>query len=405
LAEGIVKARLWGSYSIDAALVVAGLLVSYAVTRDPVHKYLSDEIEDLAVLGIVAYIIIVSSHLGSRFPVPVAVIELMLGMTLAIVGLKATEPLDLLAGIGANMVLFMAGAEIDLKLVRAWAGRVSILGLLSFAGPAIVALAYSKLIGLDTGGTLILIAGFAATSAALAYSILKSTGLLRLRAGQVALTAAMIADIAGIMFLSLATASIDPSLALYIVVIIAVIGLQPLLPRISGAPFEAEIRLVAMAIIILGVLSEAIGVHSVLTSFLLGMVVSETVRSRRELREKLESLATGFFTPFFFVASGMSVNAVLMLRELPIIVVISVLIVLSKFLPSYLYFRQALATRRRSSIIASSSLVPLLTVTIIAGEAGISVGIISEQLYSIMIGIVILTAVSSTIIAAAYMRR
>ncbi len=405
MAEGIVKARLWGSYSIDAALVVAGLLVSYAVTRDPVHKYLSDEIEDLAVLGIVAYIIIVSSHLGSRFPVPVAVIELMLGMTLAIVGLKATEPLDLLAGIGANMVLFMAGAEIDLKLVRAWAGRVSILGLLSFAGPAIVALAYSKLIGLDTGGTLILIAGFAATSAALAYSILKSTGLLRLRAGQVALTAAMIADIAGIMFLSLATASIDPSLALYIVVIIAVIGLQPLLPRISGAPFEAEIRLVAMAIIILGVLSEAIGVHSVLTSFLLGMVVSETVRSRRELREKLESLATGFFTPFFFVASGMSVNAVLMLRELPIIVVISVLIVLSKFLPSYLYFRQALATRRRSSIIASSSLVPLLTVTIIAGEAGISVGIISEQLYSIMIGIVILTAVSSTIIAAAYMRR
>jgi Kef-type K+ transport system membrane component KefB len=405
LAGSVITVRLWRNYTVDVALVLAGLAVSYAVAKGPLHGYLSGELEDLAVLGIVAYVIIVSSHLGSRLPVPVAVIELVLGMGLAIVGLKSTEPLKILAGIGANMVLFMAGAEIDLKLMRAWAGRVSVLGALSFAGPALVALVYARLIGLETGGTLILVAGFAATSAALAYSILKSTGLLRLRAGQVALTAAMIADIAGIMFLSLATASIDPTLALYVLVILAVIGLQPLLPRISGAPFEAEIRLVAMAIIILGVLSEAIGVHSVLTSFLLGMVVSETVRSRRELREKLESLATGFFTPFFFVASGMSVNAILMLEELPVIAVISLFIVLSKFLPSYLYFRQALATRRRSSIIASSSLVPLLTVTIIAGEAGISVGIIDEQLYSVMIGIVILTAISSTIIAAAYMRR
>ncbi|MCE4613291.1 MAG: cation:proton antiporter [Desulfurococcales archaeon] len=397
--------QLWRGHIVDILLIVAGLSVSYAIAKGPLHNYISGEIEDLAVLGIVAYMIIVSSHLGSKIPVPVAVIELVLGMGLAVVGLKSTEPLKLLAGIGANMVLFMAGAEIDLKMVRAWIGRVSTLGLLSFAGPALVALAYSRFLGLGTGAMLILIAGFAATSAALSYSILKSTGLLKLRAGQVALTAAMIADIAGIVFLSLATASIDPTIALYVLVLLAVIGLQPILPRISGAPFEAEIRLVAMAIIILGVLSEAIGVHSVLTSFLLGVVVSETVRSRRELREKLESLATGFFTPFFFVASGMSVNAILMLRELPSILVLSLLVILSKFAPSYLYFRQALTTRRRSSIVAASSLVPLLTVTIIAGEAGISVGIIDEGLYSIMIGIVIFSAIASTIIATIYMRR
>ena len=405
MAVNATYAELWRRHGADLLLIAAGLGVSYAIARGPLHSRLSTEVEDLAVLGIVAYIIIVSSHIGSKVPVPVAIIELGLGMGLAVVGLKSTEPLELLASIGANMVLFMAGAEIDLKMLRAWIDRVSVLGFLSFAGPAIVALAYSRILGLGTGGALILIAGFAATSAALSYSILKSSGLLKLRAGQIALAAAMIADITGIVFLSLATASIDPTLALYVLVLLAVIGLQPLLPRVSGAPFEAEIRLMAMAIIILGVLSEAIGVHSVLTSFLLGMVVSETVRSRRELREKLESLATGFFAPFFFVTSGMSVNAVLMLRELPSILVISSLILLSKFVPSYLYFRQVLAARKRSSLVASSSLVPLLTVTLIAGEAGVSVGIIDEDLYSIMVGIVLFSAIASTIIAVAHMRR
>ncbi len=369
-----------------------------------IGSHTSSELEVLT-LGLIAFLIIMSGHIASILLVPVAIIEIMLGMIASGFGAKPSEGLLLLSNIGANLLLFMAGSEIDIRLLKRRAYHSVILGSISFLISSIIAIIIYLKFELSVGALLILIAGFSATSVALTYSILKSSGLLSTRQGQLALTSAMIADLIGMLLLSIATASIDPIILFYIVILMGVLAIGPLLPRISGSPFEFEIRLVTMAIIVLGVASEIIGMHSVLTSFILGVVVSETVRNRKILQEKLESMATGFFTPFFFIVSGMKVDPTLMLNSIFMVLVVGLCVALLKMLPSYIYFKHIIGASPWRSTILSASQVPLLTVTIIASEAGIMLDLIDNSLYNTLMGVVIVTSIISTVISSRYSRR
>lgn len=389
-----------GKLLVDLALIVLALY-AYSVLSHHVHG----EEKEVLTLALAALLILFSGHIASILVLPVAIIEILLGMAAAGFGAKPSEGLILLSNIGANLLLFMAGAEIDIQLLRRRAGHSIALGTLGFMAPGLLALALSKFYGLSGSSMLIMLAGFSATSVALTYSILKSSGLTSSRHGQLALTAAMVADIIGMVALSLATASIDPTIGLYIFILLSALLLGPLLPRVSGAPFELEIRLISMTIIILGVLSEILGMHSVLTSFILGVVASETVRGKRVFQEKLESLATGFFTPFFFIVSGMSVNPQMLLGSIGVVVGLGLLVVALKMVPAYIYFTRVSGARSRVAMILSSSQVPLLTVTIISGNVGLSLGLINEALYIILMGTVIVTSLAASLISSRYVRR
>ncbi len=391
-----------GRLQLVASLAI--LALSLVLFNKLLHLTSSHE-QELLILGLVAFTIILSGHIAHLIGISASIIELMVGILIAAAGGVVTEPLAVLAGIGANILLFMAGSEVDVRMLRQRIGDSIILGILGFAVPSIVGYVVSVYYDLPLESTLLLIAGFSATSVAITYSILRSMGLLSSRYGQVALSAAMIADVVGMLLLNVASASVDPKLIAYALILVSALALQPLIPRISGAPFEAEIRLVTMAIIVLGVLSEIVGVHSVLTSFILGIVVSETVRSKRMLREKLEGLATGFFTPFFFISSGMKVNPNLLLNDIAIIVLVGLAVFIAKFLPPFLYFRKAKRARRRASIILSSSLAPLLTVSIISGEVGVSLGLLGDEAYNILMGVVLFSVIASSLIAYNYSRR
>jgi len=385
-ARVALEAVLW------TLVLVVGLLV-FMELQGAVH---GEEHHNLIVLSLVAFLIIVSSQIAHVLTLPAAIVEIMAGVGAAFVGAHSVEPLAILAGIGANLVLFMAGAEVDVKLIRRRFRSAMEVAALAIIGAAVLGVAVSKVEGLSTEGTLLATAGFAATSAALTFAILQSSGLIRSRRGQIALAAAMITDVVGMILLNLATSGANPLLILYAGIILGALALQPLLPRFTGKGFESELRLIVMTVIVLGSLSEIIGVHSVLTSFILGVVVSETVQSRHVLREKLEGLATGFFTPFFFVASGMSVDPKLLVGNLPLVVGIGLAAFLAKFAPVYLYFHRR--APGKASIVYAASVSPLLTVTIISAQIGQQAGVITPLVYTLMTGAVIVTSLLSSLV-------
>ena len=55
----------------------------------------------------------------------------------------------------------------------------------------------------------------------------------------------------------------------------------------------------------------------------------------------------------------------------------------------YLYFTRIMGLRRRIALMLAASITPLLTVTIIAAGVGLQLGLISGQLYSLLMGVVI----------------
>lgn len=352
--------------------------------------------EDFIVVGLVAYLIILAGPIAHLTGLPVAAVELLLGVLASYYLVPKTRALNLLAGIGANMVLFMAGAEIDVTLIRRRLKKAVSLSALSVIGPFTIALMLSFYNGWDL--LLLTVASLVATSAALTYAILQANGLVKSRTGQTVLAAAMFTDILGIILLNIATSGANPILLLYVVVLIVAIMIHPLLARIEGLRFETEIRLVTMALIVLGTATEFLGIHSVLTSFILGIIVSETLRERRLLREKIEGMAFGFFAPFFFVVSGLMIDPSLLLQEIVLVVLVGVGVFLLKFIPSFLYLNRRMGSRRAAMLYASS-LSPLLTVTLIAAQIGVETGIFDEVMHVLIAGSALSTSILSSIVS------
>lgn len=402
LQDGINSARVNNLLAL-AGTIAAVLVATYMfdlLAKEGGHFYigfieLEFEVEyDILVIVLVAFYILAATRIAHVIGLPPGVVEIIMGAMLAFWGVKSTEVLTLLAAIGANLLLFMAGSEIDLALLRSILPQAVIVALVSALAPLALTALLHVYLGLSLTSSLVILASLSATSVALTYLLLSSYRLVRSRLGQLALASAMLLDLSGMIMLNIATASISPSLAFYIVILLAALLLYPLLPRLGGAPFEAEIRLITMTVIILGFLSDFVGVHSVLTSFILGVIASETVRTRVQLREKLESLATGFFTPFFFIASGMSIDPGIPLHYVALALAGGVALALARTYTVYFYFRLT-GSSRRSSLIAASSTAMLLTVTIIAASVGFQLGLLDSLMYSVLVWIVVGTILGS----------
>lgn len=404
--------RLWSSLPppLRVVILLAAALASveaYRLVEEANGNFkvagLEIHIEvEVALLGVVALLIILSSPIAAILGITPAIVELVLGAYLAYRGAEVTEALKIISGIGANMLLFLAGTEIDIGFLKNFMGRAITIALLSLVPVIPFAALLSR--GVPLEGALLIFAGLSATSVALTYTIFDAFRVVRASAAQLVLAAAMVLDVMGMMMINFATAAVNPLLLLYGLVILLAFALQPILPRVSGGPFEMEIRLVAMALIVLGVLSEVVGVHSVLTSFILGLVVSETVKNRRVLREKIEGLATGFFTPFFFIVSGMSIETGVDPILIAEAMVVGVLLAASKLGLVYIYARRVLGAGKQMALVAASGSAPLLTVTIIGAGVGYSLGFLDGEQYSRLIWIVIASSITALLAAKASYR-
>ncbi len=116
---------------------------------------------------------------------------------------------------------------------------------------------------------------------------------------------------------------------------------------------EFPLALVFSMLVIISMVSEAFGIASVLSALLLGMLTSDYLIERPWLLRKLKTVNEFFFEPFFFftVGSGM------VLSFTPTIVILALVALASRFIVSYLLFKDkklALATLAKGG--ADSSL-------------------------------------------------
>ncbi len=392
------RSRGWRGAALlaaEAAAAAAGIAVFRELEHLSHAEHLAEE--GILALGLAAYLILLSGSMASRLGVPPAIVEMILGLAAAWAGIRGGPALGVLSGIGANLLLFMAGLEVEVGLLRRSLGRALLLGLAVWVGPALLAVAFSGSSSL--GSLLVMVAAFSTTSVAVTFTVLKPLGLLRSEHGQVALAAAMLTDVLGMVALNAATAVVDYRLLLYTVILLAALALHPILPRVGGRPFEFELRVILMALIVLGAASEVVGVHGVLTSFILGVVVGETVRSRRVLMEKLEGLSTGFFTPFFFVSAGMAVDPEALAGTLTLGLAAGAAVFALKALPAYAYYRLLARLRPGRAAVLASSLSPLLTVSIVGGLAGYEKGLIGSRELGVIVTAVVFTTTATAAVA------
>lgn len=102
--------------------------------------------EPIHLLAVLGATILLASMISVELAVAVALVELTLGIVLGnVLGVEPQQWLTLLAGFAAIVLTFLAGMEVDPANLRRRLGASLGIGVVSFAGPFVVASAVTYL--------------------------------------------------------------------------------------------------------------------------------------------------------------------------------------------------------------------------------------------------------------------
>ena len=354
--------------------------------------------------AVLAATVVLASIISVEVGLSVALIELGLGVVVG--NLFNVDPnidwLVFIATFASIVLTFLAGAEVDPDDFRdRWKASVSI-GLVSFIGPFVVAglIAYGPL-GWDTKAALIAGTALSTTSLAVVYAVLVETGLNATSIGKLIMSACFVTDMGTAIALS--AIFIKPN-AWFPVFLVASIGLIVLLPKIAPWFFrrygdrviEPEIKLVFLCLFILMVLANASKGHAVLPAFILGLVMAKHYQRHKLEQERLRVVAFAFLTPFFFLRGGLNVSLGAVFANLGLLAVLFaakmvpkiglVMPLARRYVPEHATFMTLLMSTG-------------LTFGTISSLYGLQAGIIDKTQFSLLVTVVVLSAIVPTAIA------
>jgi Kef-type K+ transport system membrane component KefB len=360
-------------------------------------------VDPVQLAAVLAAVVLVASVISVELGVTVALLELTLGVAAGnLFHLQTQEWLDFIAQFGSIVLTFLAGMEVDPSYMRRRLGASLGIGVVSFLGPFVVASTAAYLV-LDWSTRASLIAGTAlsTTSLAVVYAVLVERGLTNTSIGKLLMSATFVTDLCSAVALS--AIFIKPNiwfpvfLAVSLLLIIALPRIGPwFFGRYGDRVIEPEIKLVFVCLLVLMVLADESNGHAVLPAFVLGLVMSRHYQEHREEQKRLRVVAFAFLTPFFFIKGGMNVSLGAVVANPGLLGVLLV----AKMLPK-IAFIYPLARRadRRHGTFTTLLMSTGLTFGTISSLYGLNAGIIDQTQFSLLVSVVVLSAVVPTAIA------
>jgi Kef-type K+ transport system membrane component KefB len=352
--------------------------------------------------------------LATMVRLPAVVLEILFGILVGpVLGIfRADALIDSLGELGFLLLLFLAGFEIDLRLFERSGPRPVLRGLLLFA--LTLGLAATAALMLDLGIFMTLV--LATTSVGLVVPTLRSGRTLATPLGQDILMAALIADFATLVAVSLVSLVLRVGVDAQLLAFPLFVGLvaasfaalrsaawwwpdqfsrffDPHDPEALGVRFT-----MAMVLVYAG-LAAAMGIEAALGAFLAGTGVATVFRHRGELDHTLDGLAYGFLIPIFFIGVGLSFSlaAVSDLAAVGFVTLLVVVAFVVKLIPSL-----AVIGRRhgmRSGAAAGMLLSARLSLIIVVARIGVELGAIEPEMEA---SIILLAAASATFAPIGY---
>jgi Kef-type K+ transport system membrane component KefB len=352
---------------------------------------------------VLATVVLVASMVSVELGITVALLELTLGVVAGnVFHLQSQEWLDFIAKFASIVLTFLAGMEVDPGYLRNRARATVGIGVASFAGPfAVAALVSYVLLDWTTKASLIAGTALSTTSLAVVYAVLVERGLTTAEVGKLLMSATFVTDLCTALALSAIFIKPNVWFPVFIVVSLALIVALPriALPffrRYGDRVIEPEIKLVFVVLFLLMVLADASNGHAVLPAFVLGLAMSRHYAEHREEQRRLRVVAFAFLTPFFFIKGGLNVSLGDVVSNLGLLGAL----LLAKLAPK-LAFVYPLARRAipRHATFTTLLMSTGLTFGTISSLYGLNAHIIDKTQFSLLITVVVLSAVVPTAIA------
>lgn len=384
-----------------------------------------------------ALLLLVARALGElavRFELPSVVGELLAGVMLgpSILGTLApgvfdyvvpasTEQfhlLEVVSFLGVLMLLVVTGLETDVALIMRKGRSAAAISLGGIIIPFVTGFALGQALPatflVDPDQRLVF-SLFIATAMSISAipviaKVLIEMNVVRRDIGQITLAAGMIDDTIGWILLSVVaglarSGVVDVGSAVQsILSVVVVIGLaftlgRKLVPalfrtvdnRIGGD--RIKITLLMVLTLGLGSITHALGIEAVLGAFIAGILVGQVKRFDRHVRHIFETVALGVFAPIFFAASGLKVDLALLVqpRNLAIGMIVLAVAIFGKFVGAALGAKVS-GLGRWEALSLGAGMNARGAMEIIVATIGLSLGVLTPEMYSIILMVAIVTS-------------
>jgi Kef-type K+ transport system membrane component KefB len=350
----------------------------------------------LLLVATVAVVVPLVLGLLATIKVPTVVFEIIGGVIVgpSVLGwVHDDTAVQVVSDLGLGFLLFVAGYEIDLRLLSRESVEVVARAFVVSAGLA-TALAYTlQAAGLVIDGLLVGIT-LLSTSLGVLVPVLKDTGQSGTSFGRLIMTAASFAELVPLVLLSLFfSAKASNSLAelglLGLFIMCALVGLMAIrrvrswtalrkvVVRLEDSSSQLRVRLSIILPLAFAVLAEHFGLATILGAFVAGLILRSLQDAHGEdrgIRSKLEAIGFGFLIPIFFVSTGagMDVTALfhsgLAIADVPLF--LAALLVV-RGLPALFYKKQL---GRSRAVAAGFMQATNLIFIVVATEIGVATG-------------------------------
>lgn len=335
--------------------------------------------------------------------------------------------LEVISLLGAVFLLLITGLETDLALIRRHARTaigVSLGGILvTFSSGFVLGLYLPEDLLADPSRRLVF-ALFVATAMAISAipviaKVLMDLDLIRRDVGQTIIAAGMSDDTIGWILLSI-VAGLAAGEAITAGTVLQSVGsvlafmvlsftagrwfvkraLEFVQNRISSR--DRILSLVIILTFVWGAITQALHIEAVLGAFVMGILFGQLPNLPVEVVHKLESIALGIFAPIFFAVAGLKVNILNLLEPRLILIALLVIAVAStgKVVGTYLGARVIGRRDHWTALSFGAGLNARGAMEIIIATIGLSLGILTQDMFSI----IVLMAMATSLMAPTALR-
>jgi Kef-type K+ transport system membrane component KefB len=390
-------------------------------------------VDPVSKLGLAVALVLAVAMLGGDIAVrlrqPAVLGELLGGVLLGTVPLPLLEAIrtdsavDMLARLGALVLLFEVGLACTVRDVARVGGAASAVAVLGTIGTLLAGWGAAAL-ALPHASTLLqifLAAALTATSIGITARVLRDAGAGRGREAYTILGASVLDDVLGLVVLGIVSAAAAHGTAegalglasivwlvaktvLFLAVAIALgMKLSPMLFRVTSR-LRSEGALVATGLslcFLLAYASNVIGLAPIVGAFTAGLVLEDShsahfvARGERSLADRLEPIAS-WLVPIFFVLMGVraDLRALADAHTLLLAGALAAAAVVGKMLCA------AGAPRGSDRLAIAFGMLPRGEVSLVFANLGLSTGLLDRGQYAALVAVVVLT----TLLAPALLR-
>jgi Kef-type K+ transport system membrane component KefB len=336
------------------------------------------------------------------------VAQLIIGALIGTGGLLGnTQWVTYLAGTGAIVLTFLAGAELDPVIFKTKWREALLVGMAGFLGPFLgCTLVGHYILGWSMRSSWLCGVALSTTSVAVVYAVMLELGFNVTDYGKSILAACFVNDLGTVIALGLIFSPFTVKTMIFVGVCAAVFAVLPFVTRwffkkYGGRVSELETKYILFLLFALGGLAVWAGSEAVLPAYMIGSVLAGTVGKDHMLVRRLRTLTFGLLTPFYFIRAGSFVSVPALIAAPATLLILFLAKMASKtafVFPTVRAHRHVGHAGTYYTLMMSTG----LTFGTISALFGLNHQIITQAQYSFLVGAVIASAVIPTLIANSF---